>query len=119
MKRFLVAICSLFLVSGLFAFEGISKKSYTKDGYSFRLYQIDKSEHPKSYEFYVQLTSNNSEEYFTWCFDNLADAMEHFKWLETIDVVKTKQQRENAEAAAAAVLFGLISLDDAKKALSK
>lgn len=107
------------LVTSVFAFEGLSKKSYTKDGYAIRVYQIDKSEYPKSYEFYVQLTSNNSEEYFTWCFDNLADTMEHFKWLETVEVVKTEQQRENADAAAAAVLFGLISLDDAKKALSK
>ena len=119
MKRFITIIFSLFLISGLFAFEGLSKKSYTKDGYAIRIYQIDKSEYPKSYEFYVQLTSNNSEEYFTWCFDNLADTMEHFKWLETIEVVKTEQQRENADSYMAAALLGWMSFEEAKKATSK
>ncbi len=119
MKKILAIICSLFLVSGLFAFEGISKKSYTKDGYGFQLYQIDKSENPDWYEFYVCLTSNNSEEYFTWCFNDLADAMEHFKWLETIEVVKTEQYRENAEVYTYLVLLGQMTLEEAQKAAQK
>ena len=85
-KRFLILLGLCFISFSIFSFEGINKKSSTKDGYSFRLYQIDKSEHPNSFEFYVELTSNNSEEYFVWCFDELNKAMTHFKWLETIEV---------------------------------
>lgn len=120
MKKLFVVLLSLcFINFSLLSFEGISKKSYTKDGYAIRVYQIDRSEHPKSYEFYVQLTSNNSEEYFTWCFDNLADTMEHFKWLETVEVVKIEQQRENAEAYALFVLLGQMTLEQAQKAAQK
>lgn len=119
MKKFILVLAMIFMVGSVFAFEGISKKSYTKDGYVFQLYQIDKSENPDWYEFYVRLTSNNSEEYFTWCFNDLADTMEHFKWLETIKVVKTEQQRENADSYAAAVLLGVMSFEEAKKAASK
>lgn len=84
-----VFIFLLFLVfnNSLFAFEGLSKSASTADGYGFRIYQIDKAKNPDSYEYYVQLTSNNSEEYFTWCFNNLAEAMEHFNWLKDIKVV--------------------------------
>lgn len=87
-KIFLLTIL-LFLPFLLFAFEGLSKRAQTADGYNIRLYQIDKNEHPQYYEYYVQLTSNNSEEYFTWCFDNLAEAMEHFNWLKDSKVVYT------------------------------
>lgn len=88
-KKFFLLTILLYLPFSLFAFEGLSKRSQTADGYNIRLYQIDKIEHPQSYEYYVQLTSNNSEEYFTWCFDNLAETMEHFNWLKDIKVVYT------------------------------
>ena len=86
-KKFFCILLLMIQTGFIFAFEGLSKSSGTADGYSFRLYQIDKAIYTQSYEFYVQLTSNNSEEYFTWCFDNLAEAMEHFNWLKEIKVV--------------------------------
>ena len=93
-KRFLILLGLCFISFQIFSFEGINKETTTKDGYSFRLYQIDKSEHPNGYEFYVKLTSNDSEEYFVWCFDKLNEAMTHFKWLETIEVVSCSDRRE-------------------------
>ena len=119
MKKFLIILLIASLAASAFAFDGFSKKSYTQDGYAIRVYQIDKSEYPKSYEFYVQLTSNNSEEYFTWCFNNLADTMEHFKWLESIEVVKIEQLRENADAYAFLVLLGQMTAEQAQKAAQK
>lgn len=90
-----------------FQFEGLSKRSHREDWYPIRLYQIDKVEHPKNYEYYVQLTSNNSEVYFTWCFNNLADAMEHFKWLE------------NTKVEGRRILFGIESRYDCRIAWRK
>lgn len=118
-KLFVVLLGLCFINFSLFSFEGISKKSYTKDGYGFQLYQIDKSENPEWYEFYVRLTSNNSEECFTWCFNNLNEAMEHFKWLETVEVVKTEQQIENADYYVASVILGQMTLEQAQKAAQK
>ena len=85
----ILVIFMFFLSFSTFAFEGLSKQSQTLDGYSIRIYQIDKNEHPNSFEYYVQLTSNNSEEYFTWCFNSLVDSMEHFNWLKDNKVVYT------------------------------
>ena len=79
-KKTTLTFILILISASLFAFEGIEKKANTKDGYNFKLYQVDKTEKPKCYEYYVQLTSDDSEEYFIWCFDKLNEAMEHFKW---------------------------------------
>ena len=118
-KKLLILLGLCFISFSVFSFEGIAKKSATKDGYGFQLYQIDKSEFPDSYEFYVRLTSNNSEEYFTWCYDNLKDALEQFKWLETINVVYTEQQRENAEIYALLFLAGKMTFEQAQNEAQK
>lgn len=78
-------------------FKGMEKTSKTNDGYIIILYQINKKVSPNSYEYYVNLTSNNTEEYFTWCFNELVDAMVHFRYLETINVVDDKKEIENSE----------------------
>lgn len=95
MKKLLIMMLMAILTVSSFAFEGFSKESSTEDGYPIKLYQIDKSEHPDSYEFYVRLFSHDSEEVFTWCFNKIADTMEHFKWLETIEVVSSYDKRES------------------------
>lgn len=85
-KRFLILLGLCFISFSIFSFEGIDKKSTTKDGYDFRLYQIDKSEYSNCFEFYIILTSDNTQKHFVWCYDSLIKATTHFKWLETIDV---------------------------------
>lgn len=97
MKKYILVLIFLSFFWSAFAFEGISKTALSTDGYTVRLYQIDKSVSPDSYEFYVQLKSNNSQEFFTWCFDNLKEAMEHFEWIKTINVVEIEQEREGKE----------------------
>lgn len=115
-KKLLILLGLCFISFSAFSFEGLAKKSSTKDGYGFRLYQIDKSEFPDSYEFYVRLTSNNSEEHFTWCSNSLKEALEQFKWLETINVVYTEQQRENAEIITLLFLAGKMTFEQAQNA---
>ena len=119
MKKYTLVLIFLSFCLSTFAFEGISKTASSTDGYTVRLYQIDKSVSPDSYEFYVRLKSNNSQEFFTWCFDNLNEAMEHFEWLKTINVVEIKQEREGAEALGYMVLLGTITLAEAQKQAQK
>lgn len=119
MKKYVFILIFISFFWSAFAFEGISKVASSTDGYTVRLYQIDKSVNPDQYEFYVQLKSNNSQEFFTWCFDNLNEAMEHFEWLKTINVVEIKREREGAEALGYMVLFGTITLAEAQKQAQK
>lgn len=119
MKKYILVLIFLSFVWSAFAFEGISKTASSADGYTVSLYQIDKSVNPDCYEFYVRLKSNNSQEFFTWCFDNLNEAMEHFEWLKTINVVEIKREREGAEALGYMVLFGTITLAEAQKQAQK
>lgn len=119
MKKYILVLIFLSFFWSAFAFEGISKTALSTDGYTVRLYQIDKSVSPDSYEFYVQLKSNNSQEFFTWCFDNLKETMEHFEWIKTINVVEIEQEREGAEALGYMVLFGTITLTETQKQAQK
>ena len=112
MKRTICVLMTLFILMMSLYGEGISRKSKTKDGYSFELYQINS-------QYFIELTSNNSEECFIWEFDLLNESMEHFKWLEGIDVVDITLEREDAEGLAYLVLFGMISLEEAQKLASK
>ena len=119
MKKYAFILIFISFFWSAFAFEGISKTGSSTDGYTVRLYQIDISVWPDDYEFYVRLESIDSQEFFTWYFDNLNEAMEHFEWLKTIDVVEIKQEREGAEALGYMVLLGTITLAEAQKQAEK
>lgn len=117
MKKYMLFFYYLFvcLITPLFAFEKIEKKSSTKDGYTIELWQIDKEEQPDSYEFYTGLISNNSKEKFIWCFNTLNKAIEKFEDLKDVEVEGEGIDDDEAVGLAFLVLLGNISLKDAKQ----
>lgn len=111
MKKSFLFFLLLLFITNIIAAEDFTKNSKTKDGYSITLYQGKQTK--SNYEYSIKLTSNNSEEYFIWGFDKLNDAMEHFRWLESEEIVK-KEADDGTEGLALLVLLGMISINDAR-----
>lgn len=103
-KRKIVIVLLGLLPFFAFGFEAtlklkLAKEASTVDGYSFALYRIENTDLSQGYEYCVLLTTDDSEEHFTWWFGNLANAMEHFQWLKGQRVVYTANLfGENAQA---------------------
>lgn len=111
MKKMLTVFLLIFLNISVFAIEKTSK---TLDNFAFRLYQVDKDSNTYRYEYYVELKSNETEEYFVWSFTGLSSAMVKFKELENIKVVEEKKESNTATALGLMILFGRISIEEAK-----
>lgn len=98
MKKTFLVLLGLFFISFSAFSQGVTKKeSKTLDGYRIKLYWIDisKPEYCDSFEFYVQLYSEDSDELFTWCFNKLNEAMMQFRRLENISVVSQNSEIDN------------------------
>ena len=108
-KSFIEVLDELDEIDGL----KIIKTVETQDYHQADLFQITKSEYTNNYDYFVYINFTKSEEGFFWFFENLAEAMEHLKWFNTIEI--EKKENEDSGALAAMVLLGLITLNEAKE----
>ena len=129
MRKYLfIAIYFVFTYS-LFG-EGFKllKQSETEDSYGIALVQINsdktiseynildylikeyKKNHKEQLSDYFVFMDSGDEEIFIWCFKQLSDAMEHFKWCESNKIISIETE---STGLGLFVLMGLISMEDA------
>lgn len=108
-KLFVVFLSAIF---GIFSAFAIEKSSKTLDNFLFKLYQIDSSSNSYRYEYYIELKSSETEEYFVWCSTNLSSAMVKFKELENTEVVSESKESSTVALYTLKTLFGKMTLEE-------